>query len=78
MGGVPRYRQFVTTRFDEKSPDFSPDGRWLAYQSNASGRYEIYIRPFETSSGERETRVWPASTAGGIYPAWSRDGRELY
>ena len=52
---------------------FSPDGRWLAYNSNESGRVEVYVRPFK-GSGEK-TQV---STAGGIYPTWSRNGKELF
>lgn len=66
---------------------FSPDGRWVAYASNESGRYEIYVRPFVppgTSTGlERApansgTGQWQVSTAGGIYPLWGSGGKELY
>ena len=52
---------------------FSPDGRWIAYQSDESGRYEVYVRPFP-GPGEK----WQVSTGGGTLPLWSRDGRELY
>jgi serine/threonine-protein kinase len=52
---------------------FSPNGRWLAYVSNESGRDEVYVRPYP----DRGTRI-PISTNGGIEPVWSRDGRELY
>ena len=55
-------------------PALSPDGRWLAYASNESGAFEIYVRPFpETSSAK-----WQVSTAGGGEPTWSRTGRELF
>ena len=54
-------------------PALSPDGRWLAYASNESGKSEVYVRPFpETASAK-----WQVSTAGGVEPAWSSTGREL-
>jgi serine/threonine protein kinase/Tol biopolymer transport system component len=61
------------SRFNERLPAFSPDGRWLAYESDESGQFEIYVQPF-LRPGER-TRV---STTGGAQAAWRRDGRELY
>jgi serine/threonine protein kinase/Tol biopolymer transport system component len=64
---------FLKTEANELWGQFSPDGRWLAYQSNETGRYEIYVRPFPGPGGQ-----FPISTAGGVYPRWSRDGRELY
>jgi Tol biopolymer transport system component len=63
----------VRTNFDEDLAQFSPDGKWIAYQSNESGRYEIYIQPFP-GPGER-TRV---STNGGAQVRWRRDGKELF
>ena len=62
----------VQTSFDEIEGQFSPDGRWLAYASNESGRYEIYIQSFPESGGK--SRI---STAGGVQPRWGRQGREL-
>jgi Tol biopolymer transport system component len=61
----------------EYEPDFSPDGRWIAYMSNESGRYEVYVRPFsgQVSSGSSK---WQISTGGGFHPLWSRKGRELF
>jgi serine/threonine-protein kinase len=53
---------------------FSPNGRYIAYQSNESGRYEIYIRPFPRVDNGR----WQVSTAGGTRPVWARNGRELF
>jgi dipeptidyl aminopeptidase/acylaminoacyl peptidase len=64
---------FLKTRASENWGQFSPDGRWVAYQSNETGRYEIYVRPFPPRGG-----AVPISTAGGVYARWSRDGKELY
>jgi Tol biopolymer transport system component len=61
------------TDFDEVHGQFSPDGRWIAYASNESGRYEVYVQTFPKAAGKR-----PVSTGGGIYPRWRRDMRELY
>jgi len=63
----------ANTRFDEEAPQLSPDGRWLAYQSNESGRNEVYVQPFP-GPGERHQ----VSTDGGTEPLWSRAGRELF
>jgi len=57
----------------ERYPTFSPDGRWIAYMSNESGRDEVYVRPFPGPGGK-----WQVSTAGGFYPTWSRTRRELF
>ncbi len=60
--------------FDERAPTLSPDGRWLAYQSDESGRDEIYIRPFpDAGAGRRQVSV-----AGGAEPLWAHSGRELF
>jgi Tol biopolymer transport system component len=64
---------FLRTEANELWGQFSPDGHWMAYQSNETGRYEIYVRPFPSRGGPT-----PVSTAGGVYPRWSRDGKELY
>jgi Tol biopolymer transport system component len=66
-------RPLVATPFNELSPRFSPDGRWVAYQSDLSGRPEVYVRTFE---GTAETRR--VSKDGGTRPRWGRDGRELF
>jgi len=63
---------FVGTQAIEDAPRFSPDGRWLAYQSNESGIFETYVRPFPPGGGR-----WQISTGGGMFPVWSRDGHEL-
>jgi Tol biopolymer transport system component len=54
-------------------PAFSPDGRWLSYGSNELGTYQVYVRAFPDKGGR-----WQISTAGGEYPFWSRNGRELF
>jgi serine/threonine-protein kinase len=54
--------------------EISPDGRWLAYQSNESSQDEIYVRPFPSVADGR----WPISTGGGSQPLWARNGRELF
>jgi serine/threonine-protein kinase len=64
---------FLASPFDEAGATFSPDGRWLAYHSNESGRPEVYVRPFE-GSGEKVQ----VSTGGGLHPTWSRNGKELF
>jgi serine/threonine-protein kinase len=61
-------------KFAEMDPDLSPDGRWLAYESNESGRLEIYVRPFPDVQSGR----WQISRDGGTRPMWARNGRELY
>jgi WD40-like Beta Propeller Repeat len=64
---------FLTTPANERYPEFSPDGRWLAYASNESGRHEIYVTSFPD---RKHTLV--VSREGGAEPAWSRDGRRLF
>jgi serine/threonine-protein kinase len=66
-------RAFISTPFDEWEARVSPDGRWLAYQSNESGRPEVYVVRFPEGT-DRMT----ISTAGGWVPKWSPDGRTLY
>jgi Tol biopolymer transport system component len=67
-------RALIQTEFDEYGGEISPDGHWFAYQSNETGAFEVYVRPFPT----REAVVWQISSGGGSAPAWSRDGRELF
>jgi Tol biopolymer transport system component len=66
-------KPFVNSSFIEWEPTFSPDGRWLAYSSNESGSYEVYVRPFPGPGGK-----WQISTGGSLYSKWSRDGKELF
>jgi serine/threonine-protein kinase len=64
---------FVRTPAIEREPMFSPDGRWIAYSSNESGRYEVYVRPFPGPGAKQII-----SEGGGSYPTWSRTNHELY
>ena len=68
-----RAQPFLQTPFFESSPQFSPDGRWLAYASSESGRGEIYVQPYPGPGGK-----WQVSTDGGREPVWNRNGRELF
>jgi len=64
---------FLQTPFIDTYARFSPDGRWIAYRSDESGRNEIYVRPFKHGGGK-----WQVSTDGGSFPCWSSDGTELF
>jgi serine/threonine-protein kinase len=66
-------RQFSPSIFNQRDAEFSPDGRWIAYASDESGAEEVYVLPFP-GPGEKH-RI---SFTGGVNPAWSRDGRELF
>jgi Tol biopolymer transport system component len=65
---------FLNTSFDEQDPQFSPDGKWIAYYSNESGQTEVYVRPFPVTAGSK----WQVSNGGGLYPLWSRARPELF
>ena len=68
-------KPLVKTAFSERNGIVSPDGQWLAYEANDSGRFEIFVVPFpEVGSARRST----VSTAGGTRPLWARNGRELF
>ncbi len=67
----------LDSEFDEYRAQFSPDGRWLAYASDESGSYEIYVQPF-TADGKLGGEKKPVSTNGGNQPRWRRDGQELF
>jgi Tol biopolymer transport system component len=69
----PKPVPVVRTRSDETAGQFSPDGRWVAYQSNESRPVQIYIQPFQGPGGP-----WQVSTAGGSQPRWRPDGKELF
>ena len=72
--GERKRRILLGAKFDEGRPALSPDGRWLAYQSNESGRFEIYVRPFPNLEGGK----WQLSQGGGEDPRWAQDGRTLF
>ncbi len=63
---------FLKTTFSEGGAVFSPDGKWIAYQSNESGKSEVYVTPFPGPG-----RKWQVSAQGGGYPAWRQGGREI-
>ena len=71
--GVFEQKEFLSTPAAEAIPTPSPDGRYLAYVSDESGRNEVYIRQFPDGSGKRQV-----SLNGGKQPTWRRDGRELF
>jgi Tol biopolymer transport system component len=66
-------RVVVKTKAYEGGPQFSPDGKWIAYVSNETSRMEVYLRPVDGPD-----RRWPVSTGGGMHPLWSRDQRHIY
>ena len=68
------------TEFNEQSGSFSPDMRWIAYNSDESGRHEIYVRPFSASGSSGPSLgpgKWQVSKDGGTQPRWRADGKEL-
>jgi serine/threonine protein kinase/Tol biopolymer transport system component len=73
LTGDPKPVPFLRTAFNEDNGQFSPDGRWVAYQSNESGRDEIYAAPFPGPGGKRQI-----SSGGGRFPRWRRDGKEIF
>ncbi len=73
LTGERTRRPFLQTKFYEGDACFSPDGGWVAYESNESGREEVYVRPFPGPGGK-----WQISTEGGSEPHWSPSGRELF
>jgi eukaryotic-like serine/threonine-protein kinase len=72
LQGDRKPREFVETG-SEGAARFSPDGHWISYASNESGRYEVYVQPFPGPGGK-----WQISTDGGNWPVWARSGRELF
>lgn len=64
---------FMQTNFDERGAKFSPNGRWVAYESNESGTNEVFVRAFPVTAGK-----WQVSIRGGEQPRWRRDGKELF
>ncbi len=66
-------KPFVNTLSSEADPSFSPNGRWIAYLSDESGTFDVYVRPFPGPGGK-----WQISTGRGDFPQWSRNGKELF
>lgn len=73
MRGDAKPFPVVETSFNERDGQFSPDGRWIAYQSNESGRFEIYAQSFPGTNGKVQV-----SSNGGAMARWRDDGRELF
>ncbi|MEO8314972.1 MAG: TIR domain-containing protein [Pseudomonadota bacterium] len=83
MAGTRKPFAFLQSAFSKVWGQFSPDGRWVAYQSNESGRSEIYLRRFVVPGDAADTAParegqWQVSTAGGVFPTWRADGKELF
>jgi eukaryotic-like serine/threonine-protein kinase len=72
-GGENKPRMLSQTSFNEENPQVSPNGKWMAYGSDESGKYEAYVVPFPGPGGKSQI-----STQGGRFPVWSRSGRELF
>ena len=73
LDATRRVTPLVQSPFTERNGIVSPDGRWLAYEANDSGRFEIYVRPFPDVNSGLST----VSTNGGTRPIWTRSGQEL-
>jgi Tol biopolymer transport system component len=73
LGGAGKPQAFLHSAANETAPAFSPDGRWLAYESDGSGRKEVYIKPFPAGGAQ-----YQVSTSGGERPVWRHDGKEIY
>jgi hypothetical protein len=79
--GDAKPRPILTTRFNERDGVLSPDGKWLAYASDETGQYRVYVRSFSLDAASRASaagRAWPISPDRGIAPQWGGDGRELF
>lgn len=72
-GGDRKPFLFLGTEFNEGQPQFSPDGKWIAYFSEESGQLEVYVQSFPHAGGK-----WQISTSGGRKPRWRKDGNELF
>jgi len=78
-GGDRKPIPFLVTQADETFGQFSPDGRWIAYSSDESGRREVYVQGFAPDRvPAAAVGKWQISTAGGDKPRWRHDGKELY
>jgi eukaryotic-like serine/threonine-protein kinase len=75
LTGEPKASEFLHTEFGERHGRLSPDGRWLVYAANYSGRYEVYVRPFPASA-ERGGQFLVSNGFGG-FPVWRADGKEI-
>ena len=78
LTGPRQQTPLLPTAFGEQDAKFSPDGRWIAYTSNKSGPFEVYVRSFNPEAGRVEPVEYRVSTGSGAGPRWRRDGKELY
>jgi Tol biopolymer transport system component len=76
LEGDRKPEPFVASEFQETQGQLSPDGKWLAYTSNETGRFEVYVEPFPRGAGA--VGKWALSPAGGEEPRWRSDGKELF
>jgi serine/threonine-protein kinase len=74
LDGTRRVTPLVQTPFEEQNGILSPEGRWLAYEANDSGRFEVYVRPFPGVNDGH----WQVSTGGGTRPLWAPNGEDLF
>ena len=73
MDGERKSSPLLNSRAIEIEGTFSPDGKWIAYTSDESGRFEVYVQPFPLTGAK-----WQISRDGGWKPRWRRDGREIF
>jgi serine/threonine protein kinase len=73
LAGDRKPHAFLASPFNEVQGRLSPNGRWIAYASDESGRFEVYVRPYPSGNGQ-----WPISSGGGMQPEWRGDGKELF
>jgi len=73
MEGERKPAVFLRTESNERGGEFSPDGKWIAYASDESGRYEVWLQPYPATGAK-----WQVSNDGGMQPRWRRDGKELF
>jgi serine/threonine-protein kinase len=72
-GDEPKAEEYVATEYGDSQPGFSPDGKWIAYESQASGSWEVYLESYPRGGGRQQV-----SASGGRYPMWSPDGGSLF
>ena len=73
LDGERKAQEFLKTSFSERGGVFSPDARWIAYASDESGKFEVYVQSYPASG-----RRWPISNNGGEWPRWGPKGDELF
>jgi Tol biopolymer transport system component len=73
LSGERKWEVFLQTPYNEARPSFAPNGRWIAYESDESGRREVYVQSFPASGAK-----WQISSGGGSQPRFRRDGKELF